>query len=111
MNKMRKQFLPYSVHAGLRHFGPGFGSDVFRMCDVEGFSGSLCSGFISVIGCLNKLSRCFSKVISLRCSNYSLVQWLGSGIVLWGGGQLLCVLVMSQSEENVQEHYLIQAKS
>jgi hypothetical protein len=38
MNRTREQFSSYAIHAGLKHFVPGFGFDVFGLFGIEGFS-------------------------------------------------------------------------
>jgi hypothetical protein len=86
MNKMRTQLFPYFVHAGLRHFGPGFSYDVYGVFDVEQFRKFLHSEFVFAIGHLNKFSKCLSEEISLKVAITSWSLGWRSGVVLGGGG-------------------------
>jgi hypothetical protein len=109
-----KQFIPYSVQARLRHFGPGFGNVIYGMFDVQGFPKFVQSGFVFAINCLNKFSKHLTEVIS---PNVTIISWsidCRSGIML-GGKKMtfffFCVLIMSQLQEDVQEHYPTQEKA
>jgi hypothetical protein len=73
---VKKLLFSYSLIAGLRHFSPGFGYDIYTVFGVEGFPELFNSRFVFNISHLYRFGKCNSEAISLKCSNYSLVYWL-----------------------------------